>query len=138
MKKPKAVVSAEAVVAEKVKELAAAQEVVARLEGERIDALAAVRKAQEEADSALPQCRMVIIQWRSGKEQDAGSVVIVRSTPSGMIVTRQFGNTSGHEYKFKWSPSASQFRQAEKGSSCSNTRRVLRDVPDAYLPAEGS
>jgi len=137
MKKPKAVIDAEAVVAEKVKELAAAQEVVARLDSERIDAMTAVRKAQEEVDSDLPQCRMVSIQWRSGKEQDAGSVVIVRSTPSGMIITRQFGNTSGHEYKFKWSPYTSQFRQAENGASFGNTR-ALRDVPDAYLPAEGS
>lgn len=135
MKKPKTVVDAEKMAAEKAAELAAAKEVVRQLESEHADAVAAIRKAQEDADAALPQCRLVRIPWRSSKEEDVSRVVIVRKTPGGMLVVRRVGDPAGNKYKFKWAPYAGQYRQAEKRSSFISDSRALRDVPPEYAHA---
>lgn len=135
MKKPKSVADAEAVVAVKVELLAAARDAVKQLEREHGEATAAVRQAQEAADATLPQCRLVRIPWRASKEEDIGRVVIVRKTPSGMLVARRVGDASGKEYKFKWAPYAGQYRQAEKRSSFTSDARGLRDVPAEYQHA---
>lgn len=77
--------AAEEAAKRKAEELTAAKEMVRRLEEEHRDAVAAVRKAREDADALLPQCRMVSKAWRDSKEQDIGRVVILRKTPGGML-----------------------------------------------------
>lgn len=133
MKKPKTVIEAEAALAEKASEVAAAKDTLKRLEAEHGAAYEAVRKAQTDADAALPQCRMVRFRWRSSNEEDCGRVVILRRTPGGMLVVRYVGEPDGLTHKFKWAEYAGKFRQAEKGSFISDTRE-LRDVPVEYLP----
>jgi hypothetical protein len=134
VKKPKTVIEAEAALSAKAAEAAAARDTLKRLEAEHGAAYAAVRQAQTEADVALPQCRMVLVRWRSGNEEDVGRVVIVRRTPGGMLVVRHVGAPAGHEYKFKWSEHSHKFRQAERGGYTSDTSE-LRDVPAEYQPS---
>ena len=134
MKKPKSVIDAEAALIAKIAELAAARDTVSRLEVEHGHAIAADRQAQTDADSALPQCRMVMVGRFSGKDSDMGRVVIVRRTPSGMLVVRGVGDSNGIEYKFKQSKWSTVYRQAEKTgyTGC----RQLRDLPAEYDPAQ--
>lgn len=134
MKKTKEVTAAEEAANKKAAELAAARETVKRLEREHAESIAAVRKAHEDADALLPQCRMVIVHWRSGQEHDIGRVVILRKTPSGIVVVRRVGNPSDATYKFKWREHSSRYEQVEKNSWFSYNRRELRDVPSDYLP----
>lgn len=134
MKKPKAVIEALAALRAKDAEVTAAKEALKRLEAEHGAAYAAVRRAQNEADAAMPQCRLVRVRWRSGNQEDMGRMVILRRTPSGMIVARYVGEPDGSEYRFKWAEHSGVFRQAEKGTWTSDTRE-LRDVPAEYLPS---
>jgi hypothetical protein len=133
MKKPKTVIAAEAAASAKKAELEAAKEAVKLLEQEWLQALAAVKAAQTEADAGLPQCRLVQIGWRGSKEETVDRVVILRRTPKGMLVVRYVGQ-DGNERKFKWSSYRNAFVQAERGAYLSYTRE-LRDVPAEYLPS---
>ena len=133
MKKPTIVIAAEEALNAKAAEVAATKDALKRLESEWYAAYAAVRQAQTEADTCLPQCRMVSVRWRSGKEEGGASYVIVRRTLGGMLVVRRVGESSGHEYRFKWSEHAGKYRQAEKPGLTSDTTE-LRDVPAEYLP----
>lgn len=129
------VAAAEQAEKSKAEELEAAKDTVHRLEQEHRVAISAVRKAKEEADALMPQCRMVSVRWRSGEAQDIGRVVILRKTPGGMVVVRRVGDTSDVTYKFKWWEHSSRYAQAEKQYGYANDRRELRDVPVEYLPA---
>lgn len=136
MKKPKTVVDAEAALAAKAAEVAAAEEALKLLKSELGIAYAAVRQAQIEADAELPQCRMVSVRWRNGNIDYMGCVVILRHTPGGMLVVRKVGEPDGSAYKFKWAEYALRYRQAEKVGHISDTRE-LRDVPAEYMPVGG-
>lgn len=135
MKKNPAVAAAEQAKEAVAKELEEARALVRRLESDHGVAIRAVREAQEMADADLPQCR--IAQMRSGVEKNQEEarhrVVIVRRTPTGMLVVRSVGDTSGYEYKFKWSGRA--YVQAEKARGFSFYYNELRDVPAEYMPA---
>lgn len=137
-KKPSA--AAEAVSAAKlVVELAKADLEDARAEVKRLeqkvsDAHVAWRDAQVAADAELPQCGMVLVKWRSGKEEDAGRLVILRKTPGGMLIARRVGDVYGAEMKFKWSQHRAQFVQAEKSSFYANDTRKICEVPAEFLP----
>jgi hypothetical protein len=131
MKKLKTVVDAETALNAKAAEVTAAKDALKRLESELAGAHAAVRQAQADADATLPQCRLVRVRWRSGIEDEGAGVVIVRRTPSGMLVVRYVGDASGSEYKFKWAEHSGKYRQADKSSFTSDTRE-LRDVPAEY------
>jgi hypothetical protein len=76
---------------------------------------------------------MVRAPWKTGKDKDMGMVVIVRRTPSGLLVVRKVGETSRGEYRFKWSRYNFQYYQEEKGSSFGDLRKLV-DVPSAYMP----
>lgn len=108
---------------------------VKRLEQELSDAQGAWRDAQVAVDAELPQCGMVLAKWRSGKEEGAGRLVILRKTPGGMLITRRVGDVHGAEMKFKWSQHRAQFVQAEKSSFHTSDTRKLCDVPGEFLPS---
>jgi hypothetical protein len=82
-KKPAAVVAAEALVSAKTAELAAAKEVVRRLEDEYRQAMIDAHTARTEADTALPQCNMVRVNRHSGTDGDPIRVVILRKPWGG-------------------------------------------------------
>jgi hypothetical protein len=133
MKKPKTVVEAENVLQTKKEEVFAAKDALQRLEIELKAAHQAVTEAQTEVDAELPQCRLIRMHWRDGKVVEERLVVITRSTPGGMLVVRDVGQPSGHEYKFKWLKEMGNFSQADKYSFIED-HRELRDVPAQYLP----
>jgi len=133
MKKPKIVVDAEAALSATADKLTAAKEALKLAEAEHAAAYAAVRHAQAVADESLPQCRVIRASWHSGKEEDVRRVVILRSTPSGMLVVRRVGRPEHMAEKFKWDKWTGKFRQAEKTGYTSDSRE-LRDVPAEFLP----
>ena len=138
MKKPSAVVAAEAVASSKAAELAAAKEAVRRLEGEYGQAQAAVRNAQVEADATFPQCDMVTVRRYTGTDGDVCRMVIVRKTASGrMLVVRRVGDAAAHEFKFNWLDFTGKFVQAWKALLYSD-RCELRNVPVEYIPVLAS
>lgn len=132
MVKPPAVVAAEKARVAKEAELAAAREVVKRLEKQFGETYAAVRAAWEADASALPQCRVVRVGWRSGTERDERRAAILRKTPGGMLVTRHID--SELESKFKWS--GNRYVQAERSTFYAGDHNELRDVPPEYMPKE--
>ena len=134
MKKPKAVIEAEAALVAKAAEVAAAKETLKRLEAEHGAAYAAIRKAQTDADMVLPQCDMIRVKWRSGVRENMGRVVILRRTPTFMLVVRPVGSTSEHTYKFKWLGYSGKFVQAEKSYYYTQDTRELDNVPDEFTP----
>lgn len=136
LKKSAAVVAAEQLAEAKSAELKAAQESVRSLEREYAQAVIAAREAQEHADAALPQCDMVNVRRYDRADRDACRVVIVRKTPTGMLVVRHVGYASGSEYKFKWATYGDRFMQAEKQYGYGGDRRELRNVPPEYLPVD--
>lgn len=135
MKKTKELISAENAEKSKRLELEKAREKVKMLDIEWKAAIEAVNKAQEDADAAMPQCRLVKVSRYSGKEQDAGQMVIERKTKSGILVTRRFGIVSVSNYRFKFSQHSGVFVHA--GALCYGTDLFeLRDVPTEYLPSD--
>lgn len=96
---------------------------------------AELTKAQEAADDQMPCCTMVTRGWRTGGVKDPGyRVVILRVTPSGILVVRHHGALPPFtEYRFKWDSHNGVYRQAEKSAMLGDTR-VLQDVPKAYVP----
>lgn len=134
MKKPQTLIAAEAALAAKIAEVAAAKELLARLESEQKAAYADVCQAQHDADSSRDQCMVVRVQrgWGAHKEDEMFRAVILRKTPGGMMVVRKAGRTDGSEYKFKWCPHRSVYTEVEKYASILTNE--LREVPAAYLP----
>jgi len=130
MKKPQTLIAA------KIAEVAAAKELLARLESEQKAAYADVRQAQHDADFSRDQCMVVRVQrgWGAHKEDEMFRAVILRKTPGGMMVVREAGRTDGSEYKFKWCPHRSVYMEVEKGKYASILTNELREVPAAYLP----
>jgi len=133
-KKPSAVALAQSFQAAKEAELREARTVVKTLEGELGAAISATRKAQEDEDAHLPQCKIVTVM-SGGRESFFGPAVILRKTPGGMLVTRRIGEPGASAFKFKWHEYSGKFRQAEKQSPYAYSHRELRDVPAAYMPA---
>lgn len=136
MKTPTPVALAEAALKAKADELANAKTMVQQLEQELADATAAVHKAREEADADLPRCRMVIESRARTRIEELGTVVILRKTPGGMLVTRKLGEPDGTQYRFTWNRWQGRYTQAEKRSYASSPARELRDVPPEFLPGE--
>ncbi len=129
MKKTKDLVDAEAAFAAKKADFDAARLHMKRLEIELSESCAAVRKARADADASLPHCRMVRIRLYGGLESYGDKAVIVRRTPSGMLVVRRIGEKD--EYRFRWRA------QTQKFGKVGNFFKIeLRDVPAEYIPNE--
>lgn len=129
MKKTKDLVDAEAAFAAKKADFDAARLHMKRLEIELSESCAAVRKARADADASLPHCRMVRIRLYGGLESYGDKAVIVRRTPSGMLVVRRVGDAD--EYRFRWAAQAKKFRKVGNFFNIE-----LRDVPAEYIPNE--
>lgn len=137
IKKHSAVIEAESALKAKTEEIEEAKRILRVLETERASAYENVKRAQLEADSELPQCRIVRIGWRSWKEESTRNAVILRKTKSGRLVVRYVGDTSGTEMQFKLSKYSNAvgsfpFQKVEKMSFASDSIE-LRDVPDEYM-----
>lgn len=130
-----AIAAAELAVTTKQAELAAAESAVRLLQFELNEARETLHEARVAADDLLPQCRMVSVRWRSGTDEDAGRVVILKKTPGGQLVTRRVGEAPGSECRFKWAPHSAKFVQAEKSPFFGSNTRELRDVPAEFLPS---
>jgi hypothetical protein len=134
IKKPKRVLDAEAVCNIKFAAMTTARVELKNLEEEYAAACEEVELAKIQADASLPQCDMVVIRWKNGVEAFQNRVVIVRSTPSGILVVRNVGEPEGKEYRFKWLEWHHAFVQIEKSRGFYNNTSELRDVPAEYLP----
>ena len=136
MKKPKTVLDAEAALAAKKAELSAAKDALALLVKETGAAYEAVTSAQTEADASLPQCSMVHVNRYTSREEGRAQYVILRRTPSGMLVVRRAGDAGAPQLRFKWAIWARVYRQVEKSYGSGTTE--LRDVPAEYMPKESA
>lgn len=138
VKKPDAVVKAEALVAALHAALLDAQAAVQRLSQEHVAARASLKAVVAEADLALPRCGMVLVSGLAGKARGAAvPMVILRRTPTGMLVVRRAGEPFSAELKFKWNKNTERFRPAEATGYLRDARE-LRDVPVEYMPAGSS
>lgn len=137
-KLPPEVVAAEAARLAKAQELCSAQEAVKRLERELVEAIGAVRAARVAADAGLPKCRMVTLEWRTGRVSSDCEVVIVRKTPTGVLVVRRVGEDENHTFRFKVRVSVNGVRyvQSEKAPSFLSITRELRGVPKEFMPSK--
>jgi hypothetical protein len=111
--------------------VSAAKSALLKLENELRDAYGAVAAAQTEADATLPQCRMVRVHCRTGKEEGNARYVIERRTPAGRLVVRQVGNTSNATSTFVWDERANVYRLKSKDRWSMDVIE-LRDVPPQY------
>ena len=137
MKKLKTVIAAEAALKAKQNELEQAQLTIQRLGVDLIQARAALKAAQTEADASLPRCRMVAVYSRTGKEEGVGATyVIVRKTLSGLLVVRRPGDDEECSAKFKWYEHTESYRESAKRRGYNNYVLELREVPAEYLPTK--
>ena len=140
MKTPAAVIAAEAARVAKGAELSEARETVKRLEAEYAQACRAVTVAREAADSALSQCRLIRIAWRSGKQEDAGRLVIERKTPAGKLAVRRVGAEPAKPWMFEWNKHAGAYREkvarGSRGFGYGDAALELRDVPPEFMPGQ--
>lgn len=135
-KEPEIVQAARVAVTAKEAALKAAQDAVLVAQKEFGEANAALRSAQEEADSALPQCRCVTVRRYSGNETEASRMVILRKTPSGLLVTRRAGDPNVVLFQFKWNEFARVYREKTKQPAYSSGHLELREVPPEFIPKE--
>lgn len=134
MKKHPKIVEAEAAAEKLEKEMLAARQQVERLESEHLSALIAVQKIKEAMDAELPQCRLVRRNKRHFCEVvNLRSVVILRRTPTGRLVVRNVGDTSGHTITFKFLQHEKIYVEASKRGNSSWSQLELRDVPDSFM-----
>lgn len=131
-KKPDAVLAAEAKEREAHEALAAAREALGNAENNYHAAVLVTREARFVADAEFPQCRLVSIGWRNDRETEVGRVVIVRQTPTGMLVTRRVGDDV--EQRFKFSKYRGVYVDARKSGGYLSTRFELRDIPNEWMP----
>ena len=134
MKKPKAVIEAEKARDEKLAEMKAAKQVVERLSSEYLAAINAVTAAQVEADSSLPQCELWSIS-RGGITVIASKQVIVRQTPTGILVLRRVGESAEATTQYEFSKFSGVFRPKKRISYLSVTYE-LRNVPAQFIPTK--
>lgn len=134
MKKPKAVLEAEAAVMVKVAELEEAKKAVLRIGKELSAARLDVIAAQTASDAELPQCRIVMYIGFSGTPTDIGRAVILRRTPSGILVVRKAGEANDEAKRFKWEDRRGTF--CIEGRYSQDSYYELRDVPAEYLPSD--
>lgn len=127
MKKNSALEAAKSAAELKRKELEEAKEAVIRLQSEFVQSVCAVRAAQMAADASLPQCRCVRIGWRGYSEEDSADYVILRKTPTGILVTRLAGDPKSLERRFAMSKYSGTYCEVAKTSIYSHLE--LRDVP---------
>ena len=130
MKKTKEVAEAERLQAEKRAELEEAKARVKQLEIEYGLTYAALSKAQQDADAPLPKCKMVSVS-RGGIERSVSVGVVLRKTPTGLLVVRYFGRPEGATYKFKKSPYTGSFYDTARYGTWGD-RLELRDVPQEF------
>jgi hypothetical protein len=103
------------------------------------DAVVGLRKARLEADQSMPQCRCVAIsRYGSERESDIRMVVILRQTPSGLLVTRPAGEVDRPLTNFVWNKFKGVYREktANRGAFYASSHLELRDVPAQFLPKE--
>ena len=134
MKKPKAVLEAEAAVMVKVAELEEAKKAVLRIGKELSAARLDVIAAQTTADAELLQCRIVMYIGFSGTPTQIGRAVILRRTPSGILVVRKAGEANDEAKRFKWEDRRGTF--CIEGRYSQDAYYELRDVPAEYLPSD--
>ena len=120
----------------KTAELGAARAEVDRIGGE----LSAMKKALDVAllaeDAKRPCCRLVTLSRHSqGEERNSENHVILRKTPTGILVTRPAGQDGAKESRFKFAPYLGRYVPAERTGYYSAYTRELRDVPSEYMPA---
>jgi hypothetical protein len=133
-KEPEIVQAARDAVAAKEAALKAAQDSVVVAQKAYGEALAALRDAQEKADSGLPQCRCVSVSRYRGNETEASRMVILRKTPGGLLVTRRAGDPHVVLFQFKWSEFSGVYREKTKQTFYSSGHLELRDVPPQFIP----
>lgn len=136
VKLPPEVAAAEAARSAKAQELCSAQEAVKRLERELVEAVGAVRAARIAADAGLPKCRMVSLAWRTGRVVLDCEVVILRKTPTGVLVVRRVGEDEKQTFRFKANIFGDRYVQAEKGLGYVSQTRELRGVPKEFQPSK--
>jgi anti-sigma factor RsiW len=122
MKKPKTVLDAERAVKAARDALHAAQMEVERVREDLRAAIARLQDARADADAALPQCEA----W-SGNVKAKRPVVILRTTPTGMLVVRGIGEEK--TFRFKWNRAMQEWLAV---SGYSQAR--LRNVPPEFMP----
>lgn len=71
----------------------------------------------------------VRVKWGTGKEENIGHAVILRKTPSGMLVVRLVGEGVGSDNRFKWQGSG-------KFTQCRETPVDLQRSPRASRHAD--
>ena len=95
----------------------------------------ALRIARIAADSNLPKCT-IVTKGRLSKTQSASEGVILRKTPTGLLVVRRVGAKDDSASRFAWS----EFRRAymekkPRGSGMYHgSFEVLADVPAEFMP----
>jgi hypothetical protein len=133
MKKTQAVIDAEKAFDTLEEMIKVAKETVTELESKRSAAYEARQAAREGADSVFPQCRLVEVN-RSGEESGGRKMVIVRRTPTGILVVRGLGDE--YESRFKQN-SDGVYVSAKRNPFYSYNWVELRDVPQEYLTTKG-
>jgi hypothetical protein len=106
------------------------------------EAIVNLRKVYEQADESMPQCRCVSIsRYGYRPESDVGMRVILRKTPTGLLVTRPVGEPDRAQISFVWSKFNGVYREktsSTRGGFYASSHLELRDVPEQFMPEESA
>lgn len=98
-----------------------------------------LRLAKIEADASLPKCT-IVSNGRLSKNESASAGVILRKTPTGLLIVRRVGVSDDCASRFEWSKFRREY--VEKKSRSSGLYRVyfdvLADVPAEFMPQEAA
>ena len=136
MKKPKSLIEAEKARDEKQAEMKAAEQVAGQLKVEYLAALNAVTAAQVDADSSLPQCELWSVSRHTGSASLSSKLVIVRQTPTGILIVRRVGEQSGATKQYEFSKYCEVFRPKKQSDYYSSASFELRNVPAQFIPTK--
>ena len=110
---------------------------LARIEVSR--AYEALRLARIAADSDLPKCT-IVSKGRLSKNESAFAGVILRKTPTGLLIVRRVGANDNSASRFAWSEFRREYMEKKpRGSSLYHgTFDVLADVPAEFMPQDAT
>jgi hypothetical protein len=117
---------------ERVKYWEAELEYAGQLKLKAIDNLSAAKQNLKELYRQQDECLSRVELYRLGpigyRDQDCGSLVILRQTPSGMLVCRKYGEPHSDEMRFKFNRWSQEFTGKQSGGTYE-----LSEVPQEYI-----
>ncbi len=135
MKKSPQIIAAEKAVEEAEQSVASLELQLKSARERRDEAYKALLSARMAADAELPQVTVTLRSRRTGTLVSSVPSVIIRKTPSGMLIVRGIGEPNERAHKYKLQEYSGRFvRVRAAQDKWAYNIYWLEDVPSEFLP----